>query len=127
MDQHSKLANVDAAKSLEEKAGRAELKNLKELHAHALRYELAEQERGNSIAGRAQALLVAQTFFSALLAFSTAIIGRNELFNGWLLLALVVLLGYTIFLVILLTLNALRATSGCFIAARAQLISRIGL
>jgi hypothetical protein len=109
---HKDLANKEAAKSLEKSAEHATLKNLRELHAHALRCELAEQERGNSITSRAQALLVAQTFFGALLAFSTAIIGRTELFSGWLLFALVTLLAYALLLVILLTLNALRATSG---------------
>lgn len=110
--QHSVLANAEAARSLETKADSTGLKNNEHLLAHAIRYELAEQDRGSSISNRAQALLVAQTFFGALLAFSTAIVGRADLFVGWLFGSLVILLGYTLLLVILLTINALRATSG---------------
>jgi hypothetical protein len=110
--QHSSLANADAARNLEKKAEFTNLKKNEHLLAHAIRYELAEQDRGSSISNRAQALLVAQTFFGVLLAFSTAIVGRAELFVGWLFGSLVILLGYTLLLVILLTINALRATSG---------------
>lgn len=112
IDYHEKQANAAAIKELEAGAEQAALESVKELLAHAVRYESAENDRGNSITARAQALLVAQTFFGALLAFSTAMVGRSDLVGGWLSSALTALLAYTLLLVIFLTLNAIRATSG---------------
>lgn len=82
------------------------------LYEHAKNYLGDENDRGASIMSRAQALLIAQTFFGAFLAFGTGIMGRTESFRGWLALVLILLLIYTVTLVLLLTFNALRATAG---------------
>ena len=82
------------------------------LYEHAKKYLGDEDDRATSIMGRAQALLIAQTFFGAFLAFATGILGRTETFRGWLALILILLLSYTITLVLLLTFNAIRATAG---------------
>jgi hypothetical protein len=98
--------------ALEAESRGGDIEQQKELLAHALRYMLDEDARAASIIGRAQALLVAQTFFGVLLAFGTAMIGRAEIFTGHWLTGLLCMLGYLIAVVVLLTFNALRATRG---------------
>lgn len=110
VNEHTAKANFQAISALESAATKSSPDNIKELLAHSLRYIGDEQDRGASIMSRGQALLIAQTFFGALLAFITAIIGRAEIFSGYFLAALTALLAFTLILVVLLTVNALRAT-----------------
>lgn len=112
VEDYLRAANVKAASDLERKARRISANKAKALLEHAVRYEGAEQDRGNSITARAQALLVAQTFFGVLLAIATALVGRPDSFTGWLFVLAVTLLGYTLILIVLLTVYALRATAG---------------
>jgi hypothetical protein len=91
-----------------------EKENQKQLYEHAKAYLKDETDRGASIIARAQALLIAQTFFGTFLAFGTGLIGQKDLFNGLFRdvggYVLVGLLGYIALLVLLQTINALRAT-----------------
>ncbi len=84
----------------------------KHLCDYAEKYVANEQERATSIIARAQALLVAQTYFGALLALATALMGHTEFIDRPKIYVLGGLLGYIIFQILLLTLNAIRATSG---------------
>lgn len=98
--------------ALEDESRSSGLEQQKELLAHAQRYMSDEEARAASIIGRAQALLIAQTFFGVLLASGTAIIGRTEIFTDQRLIVLLWVIGYLIVVVVLLTFNALRATAG---------------
>jgi hypothetical protein len=90
----------------------AALEQQKHLCEYAEKYVASEQERATSIIARAQALLVAQTYFGALLALATALMGHTEFIGGQKTYFLGALLVYIIFQIVLLTLNAIRATSG---------------
>jgi hypothetical protein len=78
----------------------------------AQQYVDEQRDLTSSIIGRAQGLLIAQTFLGALLALVTALMGHSELFDGWTTYLLFALLAYTIVQLLLLTWNALRATAG---------------
>jgi hypothetical protein len=78
----------------------------------AQQYVDEQRDLTSSIIGRAQGLLIAQTFLGALLALVTALMGHSELFVGWPMYFLIALLAYTIAQLLFLTWNALRATAG---------------
>jgi hypothetical protein len=72
----------------------------------------AEHSRADSILSRAQALLVAEAFLSALLSLGGTIIGHLDTFGGWRGYSLGVVTGYLVIQTLLLTAGALRAIRG---------------
>jgi hypothetical protein len=102
--------------SLEDAAKVASIEQQKLFSDYAKRYVSEQQDMSGSIISRAQALLVSQTLLGALLALVTALMGHTEIVDGWKTYLLIVLLGYTIIQVVLLTFNALRCTAGLSVA-----------
>jgi hypothetical protein len=98
--------------ALEAASSGANLDQQKHFCEYAQQYLAGEQDRASSIISRAQALLVAQTYFGALLALATALMGHTEVIGGWGMYFLGVLLAYTVVQLLLLTVNAIRATLG---------------
>jgi hypothetical protein len=68
--------------ALEAASSGANLDQQKHFCEYAQQYLAGEQDRASSIISRAQALLVAQTYFGALLALATALMGHTEVIGG---------------------------------------------
>jgi hypothetical protein len=102
-----RLAALEAATS------QANLDQQKHFSEYAQQYLKAEEDRASSIISRAQALIIAQTYFGALLALATALMGHTEMIGVSPMYFLgAVLAAYTVLQLVLLTVNAIRATSG---------------
>jgi hypothetical protein len=99
-------------RSLQTATRGASVEQQKHFCDYAQGYIAEQRDLTSSIISRAQGLLVAQTFLGALLALVTALMGHSEIIDGWRIYVLFVLLGYTIIQLVLLTMNALRATAG---------------
>src|SRR5262249_26874722 len=91
-------------------AGVSDKDKQKQLYEHAKAYLKDENDRGASSIGRAQALLIAQTFFGTFLAFGTGLISQKDIFHDWRGYVLMGLLCYIVLLVLLQAFNALKAT-----------------
>jgi hypothetical protein len=98
--------------SLEAATSQATLDQQKHFSEYAQQYLKGEEDRASSIISRAQALIIAQTYFGALLALATALMGHTEMIGGSPMYFLGAVLAYTVLQLVLLTVNAIRATSG---------------
>jgi hypothetical protein len=84
---------------------------------YASGYVEEQHARAASIIARAQTLLVSQTLVGALLALATALIGHSDIVDQrGVMPALLTFVAYTIIQILILTINALRATAGLSVA-----------
>lgn len=103
-------AKLEAA--LEDATRTSSLDEIKLFCEYAKRYVSEQQERSSSVISRSQTYLVSQTLVGALLALVTALMGHSDMIDGWKMWLLIAILGYSIIQILLLTVNALRATAG---------------
>lgn len=114
------LANPQYANlktDLEVATHNGDLEHQKLFSEYAKAYVEEQHARAASIIARAQTLLVSQTLVGALLALATALIGHTDIVQRCgVKPLLIIFVGYTIIQILLLTINALRATAGLNVA-----------